>query len=367
MQLVGGSSSSPVSSRLIFGTDGTGWQFRIAKNQAGTISDLMTVLDSGKVGIGNITPAARFEISSSAANNLGGLLIRASGTSNYPVLLYENSGNGGELDLQNSANTTTVTVSSTGNSFFNGGRLGIGNTNPSYKLDVSDTIAAVARFNADSLGGGYITFSSSSFTYGYLGASYHLVGSGRPLELALRSDTNLLLTAGGSQLGVFITGSNGNVGINTTSPLYRLDVAGDTRIFNAALGVNVAPNATDGRIDASNDIVAYSSDKRLKTNIQSIKNPLDKIGKLSGFTYNWNDKANELANYDINESLVGVFAQEVQVVLPEAVKLAPFDNDGNNKSISGEDYLTVQYEKIVPLLIEAIKELKAEIDILKNK
>ena len=63
--------------------------------------------------------------------------------------------------------------------------------------------------------------------------------------------------------------------------------------------------------------------------------------------------------------LVGVFAQDVQAVLPEAVKLAPFDNDGNNKSISGENYLTVQYEKIVPLLIEAIKEQQKQIDELK--
>jgi hypothetical protein len=136
-------------------------------------------------------------------------------------------------------------------------------------------------------------------------------------------------------------------------------------VQNGALGVGVAANSTDGRIDASNDIVAYSSDKRLKTNIQSIENPLDKIGKLNGFTYNWNDKAAKLANYDTNESLIGVFAQEVQAVLPEAVKLAPFDNDGNNKSISGENYLTVQYEKIVPLLIEAIKEQQKQIDDLK--
>ena len=157
----------------------------------------------------------------------------------------------------------------------------------------------------------------------------------------------------------------GNFGIGNPSPSYKLDVTGDARINTGALGVNVAPNATDGRIDASNDIVAYSSDRRLKTNIHIIENPLEKINKLTGFTYNWNEKAKELANYDTKEKLVGVFAQEVQETLPEAVKLAPFDNDGNNKSISGENYLTVQYEKIVPLLIEAIKEQQKQIDELK--
>jgi hypothetical protein len=159
----------------------------------------------------------------------------------------------------------------------------------------------------------------------------------------------------------------GNVGIGTVSPSYKLHVVGDGYINTGSLGVNVAPNATDGRIDASNDIVAYSSDKRLKTNIKLIENPIDKIKKIDGFTFNWNDKANQLAGYNKDISVSGVYAQQIQEVLPEAVKLAPFDNDGNDNSISGENYLTVQYEKLVPLLIEAIKEQQKEIEKLKNR
>jgi hypothetical protein len=159
---------------------------------------------------------------------------------------------------------------------------------------------------------------------------------------------------------------NGRLGINRTPTAYRLEVDGDGYIVNGALGVNVTPNATDGRIDASNDIVAFSSDRRLKTSIQLIDSPLKKIQSLSGFTYNWNNLANRLVGYDTASRYVGVYAQDVQAVLPEAVKLAPFDNDGTDSSISGENYLTVQYEKIVPLLIEAIKELKAEIEELKQ-
>ena len=98
-----------------------------------------------------------------------------------------------------------------------------------------------------------------------------------------------------------------------------------------------------------------------------IKDPLEKLNKLSGFTYDWSiDKCIEAGFMPTDERQIGVFAQDVQSVIPEAVKPAPFDTE-NGKSKSGYNYLTVQYEKIVPLLIECIKELKDEIDILKNK
>jgi hypothetical protein len=64
---------------------------------------------------------------------------------------------------------------------------------------------------------------------------------------------------------------------------------------------------------------------------------------------------------------VGVLAQDVKEVLPEAIRIAPFDADGDGKSVSGNDYMTVQYEKMVALLIEAIKEQQSQINELNEK
>ena len=83
-------------------------------------------------------------------------------------------------------------------------------------------------------------------------------------------------------------------------------------------------------------------------------------------TYQWNEIGKEHGwDPDTEVREAGVFAQDVQAVLPEAVRLAPFDDD-HGVSRSGESFLTVKYDKIVPLLIEAIKEQQTQIDELKE-
>jgi hypothetical protein len=118
----------------------------------------------------------------------------------------------------------------------------------------------------------------------------------------------------------------------------------------------------DGNIRATNDVIAYASDRRLKHNIQPIENALLKVVSLTGMTYQWNDVGSQHGwEPDMETREAGVFAQDVQAVLPEAVRLAPFDND-MGVSKSGEDFLTVKYEKLVPLLIESIKELNQKVE-----
>jgi hypothetical protein len=122
-----------------------------------------------------------------------------------------------------------------------------------------------------------------------------------------------------------------------------------------SLGVGTAASANTGEIRATNDITAFYSDDRLKTKLGNIENALQKLTTLSGFYYEPNQTAQDLG-YEIKRH-VGVSAQDVQAIMPEVVKPAPIS----------DQYLTVQYEKLIPLIIEAIKELKAEVDSLKGK
>ena len=145
--------------------------------------------------------------------------------------------------------------------------------------------------------------------------------------------------------------------------------ATNTNTQLASLGVGTGASGTGGEIRATNNVTAFYSDKRLKDIVGPIDNALYKVSKISGVYYTQNKLA-ESFGYNNYEQQVGVIAQEIQEVLPEAVKFAPFDReikDGNEVSKSGEEYLTVQYEKLVPLLVEAIKELRLEVELLKAK
>ena len=123
--------------------------------------------------------------------------------------------------------------------------------------------------------------------------------------------------------------------------------------FNS-IGVGTAATAVAGEIRAINDITAfYSSDIRLKENIVPIENALSKVESISGNTYDWKEGYEEIHSHKGND--VGVIAQEIEEILPQIVT-----NRDNG-------YKAVQYEKIIPLLIEAIKELSVKIKGLENK
>jgi hypothetical protein len=108
------------------------------------------------------------------------------------------------------------------------------------------------------------------------------------------------------------------------------------------------------------DVVAYYSDMRLKDKEGDIENALDKVAKLNGFYYRNNKEAN-LIGYEGNDLQIGLSAQDVESVLPEIVKPAPL------AQALGYDYKTVQYEKVVPLLVNAINEQKEIVETQKEE
>jgi hypothetical protein len=164
---------------------------------------------------------------------------------------------------------------------------------------------------------------------------------------------------------LFTTGSSGNVtsvNVSTTKMTYQPST-GTFRLLGDAVSTNITTGAliVTGGVGISRalyvgaDVVAYaSSDIRLKENISKIDNSLEKLLKISGYQYHWNTIAQEM--YPERTMLdVGVIAQEVQEILPSAVVER------------ADGYLAVNYDKMIPLLIESIKALKEEIEDMKRE
>ncbi len=159
------------------------------------------------------------------------------------------------------------------------------------------------------------------------------------------------------------TGSTGGTGpTGATGPTGSTGAAGGfTTNSNArvnSLGINTAASGTAGEIRATGTITAGYSDGRLKDVESNIDDALEKLLSLNGVYFYENQTAKDLG-YSNDSRQVGVIAQEVQAVLPEVVADAPVNDNFEPR----KEYLTVQYEKIVPLLIEALKEMDAKYNI----
>jgi hypothetical protein len=213
------------------------------------------------------------------------------------------------------AGTERVRIDDVGNTTFSTtmsitGNVSIGTSSPWQKLSVygTGTVGDLTTARQLSIGTGN--------TYG-LHIGYIQSAVSNPFVGVLQSVDN------GNGTYLSLNPGGGNVGIGTTSPSEKLNVSGN--------------------ILASGNITAYS-DIKLKKNIITIDNALDKVSMMRGVMY---------TRKDTGVRGTGVIAQEIQEILPEVVH-------------NGE-YLSVSYGNIVGVLIEAIKELKAEIEQLKGK
>lgn len=343
-----GTSSAPERGNLWYDTDGTGWRFNLGKRQGGVFTSQMTLQDNGNVGIGTTSPLGTLDVAgttgftwAAGGNSTALAVIGTQGTTGGSLFVNTPSLNssfasGLVIDGSYSSPLSTINIKAVGvNSgggygsiisfqtasesilsermrINNSGNVGIATTSPWERLSLP--------FNAG------LAFGSSAYSYKIQRAS---AGS----LVTTFSDTYVDDTTrvdftmkNGAVTALSLLGS-GRVGVGTTAPTTALHVI--------------------GAILASDNVTAFS-DIRIKDNIEQIDGALDRIQRIRGVTYTRTDTSDKERRY------AGVIAQEIEEVLPEAI----FHSD---------DIKSVDYNATIGLLIEAIKELKAEVEQLKGK
>jgi hypothetical protein len=264
----------------------------------------------GNVGIGTTSPAHKLVIHTDT--DLDGIYLNdVDGTTKARLL--RSFGGWAYFQLNDATGINTVELNSNGNSYFNGGNVGIGTTIPTEKLEVS-------------LGAG----SGSIAGFSALNNKRFLISvDGSDSDLSAQSGNNLKLGTSFSGTSLTVLNSTGNVGIGTVSPSSKLHVA-------------------NGCITGS-----MCSDIRLKKNIEPLPvddSILDRVMGLQAVTFEWKHR-------DDSKRQIGLIAQDVEDVFPEVVTTPDDGTCEKGLLATGMD----------AVLIEAIKELKAENELLKER
>jgi Chaperone of endosialidase/Head domain of trimeric autotransporter adhesin len=248
----------------------------------------------------------------STAKSFGEIAIGANNTDYTPTSVSAWSSTD-RLFVIGNGNGTLPSTSSNAMVILKNGNTGIGISNPTYKLHIGNSNSGL-RIEGPALSG----------------------SGGSALNIGSAGD--VVVDANGTVGGRFLIKETGNVGIGKNNPLYKLDVGGD---INAS-----------GQVRANG--IALSSDVRFKQNIITLPNALNNLLQLRGTNYFFNTNAFPERNFSSDKQM-GVIAQEVEKIYPELVST---DKDG---------YKSVNYVGLIPVMIESIKELKKEIDELKQK
>ena len=249
------------------------------------------------------------------------------------------------------AATDKIRLSITGDSWFNGGKLGVGNTNPSYTLDITGTArftntitAAVALNTGDGDSNNPFFFSQDYSSWASLWAGTAGSGNGWGLFWAGNS---------GAKYGTNGTGGPGNIWTNSGNPNEAVFVGNGITRWTCRLDDGQVWQ--QGNLYVGGNVYSSYSDLRLKNVIKPIENSLENLAKIDTFYYEPNDLAKSLGV--TGGITIGVSTQSVKLVYPEIVGPSPVN----------KDYDTVQYEKLVPVLIDAINRLNSKVEYLENK
>lgn len=317
-------------------------------------AEKMRITSAGNLGIGTQSPGAAIEVKDyfqiEASSNYMGILGFNRNVNNGAILngsygAYQLHNYQGKLHLQ-VYNSSGTTINSNALVVDNSANVGIG---------VVPKTGGSTWQHIQFGGTGNLIARKSDTTIDSMFANNYYVNS---------SNVDSYITTGAAARMFFndnvitfdqAASGSADAAISFTTAM-KIDALGDVKITES-LGIGVNASSTTGRLDCSNDVVAFStSDKRLKENIKPLDSALDKVLKISGVEFDWKPlNEEEKKTIHGNEGHdVGVIAQEIEKVLPEVV------------TTRDSGYKAVKYEKIVPLLIEAIKEQQKQIEELKN-
>ena len=346
----------------------------------------MFINNQGNIGVGTITPSGNLHVSSGTDGDAK-LIIEADTDDNNeddnPILIFKQDGGieesaieqqHNELHFRNSISTGGGLVFDVGTAsgyenaaeamrITPSGDVGVGTASPAEKIDVQGNIAHSGQLR--SRGPNY-TFPWMRFADHEWGNSTVIGAGGNTIlgggEFAWTAQPNfttdnetLVLGSDGtisfftntqsgwaSRINIMNLTNTGRVGINTNAPSTDLDINGQLRIRDIPAGGGSQWLVKDG----SGNVRVQASDRRLKKNIVSIENSLDKIEKLDGKYFDWKENG---------QRDIGFIAQEVEMVLPELV------------SQTDDGYKALNYPQITAVLVNAVKELKQENEILRKQ
>ena len=280
-------------------------------------------------------------------------------TNTFRTIEVDTSGNNSADNTLTSSETLRFKKGSNITLAESGGVITISSTDTNTTYSVGDggltqnNFTNALKTKLDSVASNAVAIGTTSTTA--------LAGNTTTISSAQADKLANITVSSGTDLDELTSIANGAVQASTASSI------SGAKTFSAAVTISdttQSTNKTSGAVkiaggvgiaktlNVGEDVVAYaSSDKRYKDNLQAITNPIDKVKSLTGYTFTWNDKHKQFnGNNDI-----GVVAQEVERVLPEIV-----DTRDNG-------YKAVKYEKMVALLIEAVKDQQEQIDELKQR